>query len=81
MKIVILMAALVIAYPVFGQAVQHAPTKDVCQADVVVWYSHEISTEYYNAQAAWVTDSKPNNTEIGRMPITGLLARMSEMND
>jgi hypothetical protein len=65
--------------PAFAQQIEHAPTAAQCQADVAVWYSNEIATEYMNAQTAWVTDGKPNKTEGGKMSFTEATARMHEM--
>ncbi len=68
------------ASPAFAQEVKHAPTKDVCQADVSVWYSTEMSTEYLNAEAAWVTDHVRNRTALAKMSLHTVIARMDEMN-
>jgi hypothetical protein len=78
-KNLFLMAAILAAFPLLGQEVKHAPTKDVCQADVAVWYSTEMSTEYSNAEAAWMSDHIPNRTALGKMSVREALARMGEM--
>ena len=67
--------------PAFAQQVEHAPTAAQCQADVAVWYSAEMSTEYLNAQTAWITDRKPNKTPAGKMKVSEAIARMNEMFD
>ncbi len=71
--------ALLFSSAAFGQEVQHAPTKDVCQADVAVWYNPEMSAEYNNAQGVWARDHVPNRTALAKMPLHEVLGRMDEM--
>jgi hypothetical protein len=60
MKTLLLAVAILIAAPTFAR--QHAPTAEVCKADVAVWYDAEMATEYYNAQKALAADKVPNRT-------------------
>ena len=62
-------------------AQQHAPTAEVCRADVALWYSTQLSTEYHRAQTDWITDQIPNRTAIAKLPLSEVSARLQEMGD
>ena len=64
-----------------ASAQQHAPTLDVCQADVAVWYSPERAAEYNNAQARQMQRGVRNRNEYTQLPIKEVVARMKEMAD
>ena len=81
MKTILLAVAMLVASSVYGQEVKHAPTKDVCEADVALWYSVAMDTEYNEAQTAWVADSVPNRTALAKLPYWEAIARMEEMFD
>jgi hypothetical protein len=78
-RIVLGLIAVLFAIPTFAQ--QHAPTAEVCKADVAVWYNAEMATEYYKAQQALVEDTAPNRTDIAKLPVQEVIARMNEMYD
>jgi hypothetical protein len=59
-----LFAVLILLVVSCPAAQQHAPTADVCRADVALWYSALLSTEYHRAQTDWITDQIPNRTAI-----------------
>jgi hypothetical protein len=67
-KLILLLAAIATALPTFAQSIEHAPTKDVCQADVAVWYSH-----------AWINERVPNRTATSKLLVGVATARMNEM--
>jgi hypothetical protein len=75
----ILFAVALFAIPTFAQ--QHAPTVATCQADLAVWYSTDMATEYLTAEAHWSTDKIRNRTEIAKAPISEVIARQHEMFD
>jgi hypothetical protein len=52
-----------------GLSQEHAPSVDMCRADAALWYSHEMATEYINAQSAFVSDGVPNRTSASKLPI------------
>ena len=81
MRTSIFLAALTLLFCTPGFAQKHAPTVDVCRADVAVWYNTDISTEYYDAQRLWDTDKVPNRTDIAKLPIQEATARQGEMLD
>ena len=60
---------------------QHAPTVDVCRADVAVWFSYGSATAYANAEAARVTDNIPNRTETAKLSFGEVNKRLLEMGD
>jgi hypothetical protein len=62
-------------------AQQHAPTAEVCRADVALWYSTQLSTEYHRAQTDWITDQIPNRTAIAKLPLSEVSMRLQEMGD
>jgi hypothetical protein len=49
-KSLLLMAAMFVAHPLFGQEVKHAPTVDQCQADVRLWANDRVENEYLDAE-------------------------------
>ena len=42
------------------QEPKHAPTLEMCRADVAVWYSLESASEYSAAQVKLLRDGVPN---------------------
>lgn len=75
MKVILFMAAILIAHPVFGQEIQHAPTVAQCQADQRLWQSQ--ASEYFHT--AKIPDVK--NTVVLNLTAIELLARSMEMSD
>jgi hypothetical protein len=74
-----LLLVLLFALPTFAQ--EHAPTKDVCQADVAVWYSHEMSREYAKAETDRTTEGIRNRTALAKIPLDEADKRQNEMYD
>jgi hypothetical protein len=62
-----------------ARAQQHAPTADVCRADVAVWFSREIFKEYESAEIAFLRDDVPNRSEIAKLPLSEVTERAQEM--
>jgi hypothetical protein len=58
---------------------EHAPTVEVCRADVAVWANTNAETDYYNAEREWTTNGVPNRTDIEKLPIIEVKARAREM--
>ena len=78
----IILALIVLALCASGGVSQeHAPTVGMCRADVAVWYGTEMSTEYYRAENALLSDGVANPTEAAKLPITEATARFYEMAD
>jgi hypothetical protein len=75
----VLLLFVVSATPTESQ--QHAPTMDVCRADVAVWFDYKSATEYANAEASRVTDGIPNRTEVAKLPFVEVNKRLTEMGD
>jgi hypothetical protein len=63
------------------QEPKHAPTVEMCRANVAVWYSVESENEFTQAQLKWLRDGIPNRTEFAKLSIPELFARMYEMLD
>jgi hypothetical protein len=62
-----------------GVSQEHAPSVEVCRADIAVWYSADLTNQYTAAQIALVNNEVPNRTETNKLPIKELLARLQEM--
>ena len=60
---------------------EHAPTVEVCHADIAAWYSGELAKQYNAAQSALISDEVPNRTDPAKLPIKELWARLREMAD
>lgn len=71
------LAVFFCALPVGSQ--EHAPTIDVCRADLAVWGRASDQNEYHAAQALTIRDGAPNNSAIGRLGLRELHAREKEM--
>ena len=70
---------LLCAGAAFGQ--QHAPTLDVCQADVALWYSMESATDYLNQETKHINEGVRNTSPYNRLPVEEVEARVKEMGD
>jgi len=71
--------ALLLFSPLAVQVQEHAPTADVCRADVAVWSSSDLKADYYNAETDSIKNKTPNRNELNLLPLTEIRARMSEM--
>ena len=60
-------------------AQEHAPTIDVCRADVAVWANVQTKTDYNNAEANWVRNEVSNRTPIAKLSIKEVIRREDEM--
>lgn len=75
MKNIILIAAILIGFPAFGQEVQHTPTVAECKSDVKLW---ELQAhEYFVANKSHDT----KNTIVSSLSALELLARSLLMAD
>jgi|HubBroStandDraft_2_1064218.scaffolds.fasta_scaffold00464_1 hypothetical protein len=48
-KYCVVLLVLVFAAGVNAKPQQHAPTVEVCRADLALWYDENTATEYYKA--------------------------------
>jgi uncharacterized protein YtpQ (UPF0354 family) len=60
---------------------QHAPTVEVCRADVALWYDDDSATEYFRAETLHKSDRIKNLTPIAKLSLVEVKARGSEMYD
>lgn len=61
------------------QVQEHAPTLEVCRADVAIWGNLDTNGEYLKADTESQRNGTPNRTEIARLPIGEIRGRMKEM--
>jgi hypothetical protein len=82
-KIVVLIASLGIGFSTYGQGKEprHAPTAETCKRDLALWYSPEKADEYQKAETLHTANNTPNHTDIAKLPLDELTARMEEMYD
>jgi hypothetical protein len=78
-KYAILLLVLILAPPVNPEPQQHAPTVEVCRADVALWYDHDMAAEYFHAEARHTSDNIKNPTPTAKLPVTEVGARTTEM--
>src|ERR1700690_2906629 len=62
-------------------AQEHAPTKDVCRADLAVWNNVEAQTDYLNREVNHLTDGARNTNPIVKLSVREIIVRMHEMGD
>ena len=63
----------------FGQ--QHAPTLEMCKADVAVWYDDDTAADYNKQETKHITDGMPNTNEYNKLRLSAILKRINEMSD
>lgn len=64
-----------------SQEPQHAPTIEVCKADVAVWWTDYIVDQYENSENELASTGKYLRNPAGDLPITEVSARMNEMHN
>src|SRR5260370_30333770 len=74
-KNLILMIAIFVAFPVFGQGIQQAPTVAQCQADRALWQSQ--ASFFFKQKTAYDIQ----NTLIMKLTAKEIRARSNEMGD
>lgn len=62
---------------ILGQ--EHAPTLDVCKADIAVWYDRDAATDYLNQESKHMTDGIRNTNPYNKLTITEIILRIHEM--
>jgi len=62
-----------------SKAQEHAPTMDVCRADVAVWDNKEEQTDYLNQETKHINDSVRNTNPIAKLTIREVALRSREM--
>jgi hypothetical protein len=62
-------------------AQKHAPTVEVCRADVALWYNTQLYTEFRLAQKDWFADQIPNRTDIAKLSLSEIGMRVREMGE
>jgi hypothetical protein len=77
-KTSITLAFVLVVAPIGGTQI-HAPSVEQCRADRAVWADSEAIIAYNRAETAHATEGTPNRTEIAKLPLTELEARMKEM--
>jgi hypothetical protein len=78
MKTLLLAVAILVAVPAIGQEVQHAPTVDVCRADVAVWWTDYIVKEYDRSENELESGGKYVRNPAGDLPEKEVGLRMTE---
>src|SRR6266404_5731807 len=58
---------------------EHAPTLDVCRADLAVWHDHEEAKDYYDAERLFTRDGTPNRTATNKLSLSEVKLRKAEM--
>jgi hypothetical protein len=81
MKTLLLGLIFVSSFARSAQAQEHPPTAPQCQADIAVWYSPEMATEFNNAETARMGSGTPNLTDINNRFLPEISARIHEMGD
>jgi hypothetical protein len=61
------------------QEPEHAPTKDMCRADVAVWWSESVIKEYDDSETELMRTGKYKPNRAGDVPFRELGARAHEM--
>jgi hypothetical protein len=64
-----------------AQAQEHAPTMDVCRADVALWDNSEEQTDYLNQETKHINDGVRNANPIAKLTVREVFLRLSEMAD
>jgi hypothetical protein len=64
-----------------AQQAQHAPTVDVCRADVAVWWTEYIVSQYEKSEDGLASGGKYIRNPAGDLPIKEVSVRMNEMHD
>ena|ERR1035438_3156931 len=79
-KTVVAVLALLVSVslsPINAQ--QHAPTIEVCRADVAVWGDPQAEIDYEKAEAEWFKNDVPDRTAIAKLSIREMSRRGDEM--
>ncbi|MFZ0737759.1 MAG: hypothetical protein WBL70_12565 [Candidatus Acidiferrales bacterium] len=63
-----------------ASAQEHAPLAAQCQADLAVWYSLDMDSEYTIAETAR-TEKTPNETEVNKLFLPEIFARTHELGE
>jgi hypothetical protein len=81
MHVLLICSGLFVAVPTGAEPQQHAPSIEMCRADVAVWYDHESATAYLNAETNRVQTGQPNPTQIAKLSFTEVNERVMELVD
>jgi hypothetical protein len=82
MKILLTLATIAF-FSVSSRAQEHLPPPEKCHADLAIWYSNVMERDYRNAQTTFIkngkTDTMPNKSDVAKVPIREVVARLKEM--
>jgi hypothetical protein len=62
-------ALLIYSVLVNAKPQQHAPTVEVCRADVALWYDDDSATEYLKAKTLHKSEHTKNLTPIAKLSL------------
>ena len=81
MRRAIVGVAILLSFPLSAQVEKHAPTVDVCRADVALWDDSALQVDYAKAETESVKNNVPSQNEIHKLPIKQIWGRLLEMGD
>jgi hypothetical protein len=64
-----------------SESQKHAPSIEMCRADLARWYDVESATEYKKAETLHLTGGVKNLTPAAKLPLKEVNARIIEMGE